>query len=689
MAKAETTVDRRAATDPKPGVAGGAGVSAPARADASRVSTPIAIPMAMPLGHQPSENTGLFADRAPAMPRDVFATSATTAPASADTPAARSSRDGAGAQSGAGGQVIEPGRALALADFAPPSLGAGERLVRLAYRLGMSGATLAAPFRKPAKPRLLATVQNPLPGDKAAGMAVRAGHFLVHGMKLPIAQTDFGGAARLTPPVERVVHGFLWLADIEAAAARETVAPAAERIVAAWLAANAKPPSRPGKGPAWTVGNTGERLLGWLIHAPLLLSGPDKALKARVLTAMVDTARWLDRNVTRAEDVLAEVSGWCGIVAAGLLLPDGKPRRLYGEAGLINALGELVGDDGGILSRSPLGQMEAIALLVRLTACYRAVRREPPAAIAAMLALMVPPLLALTHGDGTLGSWQGGWAVSAEAVNALIGATGIRARPLRDVRQWGYQRVSAGKTILQFDAAPPPLSRHARGGCASTLAFELSHAGQRIIVNCGGASAAGGLMPVRLEQGLRATAAHSTLVLDDANSTAVLINGALGQGVNEVEFDRRVLDGDVARANGARASWGATRLEASHDGYAVRYGLTHRRILMLRDDGTELRGEDVLVPSTRKGKRGMVAYAMRFHLGPGIEASRGDDGHGVGLALPDGSFWQFRSGAGDVAIEESIWADGEGRPVPVQQLVMQGMVSRGGDSFAWMLKKVS
>jgi hypothetical protein len=104
------------------------------------------------------------------------------------------------------GELVEPGRALALADFAPPAIGAGERLLRLAYRLGVPASTLAAPFRKPAKPRLLATVSNPLPGSKMAGTALRAGHFLVHGAKSPIAQIDFAGAARLTPPLERAVH---------------------------------------------------------------------------------------------------------------------------------------------------------------------------------------------------------------------------------------------------------------------------------------------------------------------------------------------------------------------------------------------------------------------------------------------------------------------------------------------------
>ncbi|MEN9932064.1 MAG: hypothetical protein RIS17_637, partial [Pseudomonadota bacterium] len=525
------------------------------------------------------------------------------------------------------------------------------------------------------KPRLIAAVESPLEGDRVSGMALRAGHFLIHGVKASIGQVDFAPGARLTPPFERVVHGFSWLRDLAASAPREQCSATAQRITAAWLNAN----PRPGKGPAWKAGIAGHRLLAWLCHAPMLLSGNDKALRPRLLAAMEDTARWLDRNVASCDDRLGQLAGWCAITASGLLLNNGNPRRLFGEAGLVRTLGEVAGEDGGVLSRSPLAQMEAIDLLVELAACYRAVRSEPPQAVEAMMQLMVPPLLGLTHADGGLGNWQGAGAIEADRVARLIEASRVRTRPLRDVRQWGYQRVSASKSVLLFDAAPPPLAKHTASGCASTLAFEFSRGDQRLIVNCGGAALAGGQIPVRIEQGLRATAAHSTLTIDDANSTAVLINGKLGSGVNEVEIDRRVLQLEGG---------GATRLEASHDGYAIRYGLLHRRILILRDDGAELRGEDLLVPVGKKGKRGKVGFAIRFHIGPGIELGLAENGRGAGLALPDGSYWQFVAGDGDVTIEESLWADGDGKPYPIQQLVIQGLVSRGGGSFSWLLKRM-
>jgi uncharacterized heparinase superfamily protein len=574
-----------------------------------------------------------------------------------------------------------PSRALTLSDAITVRAGPGEALMRLAYRLGVPGHAIAAPFRRPQAPRVLATVDSPNRGDRAAGTALRAGHFLIHGVRLPIASFDFAPPARHAPAVEQVVHAFGWLADLAASAPRADGAAVAERITTRWLHGN----SQPGKGPAWEAELAGLRLVAWLVHAPLMLGGTDKALRSRLLAAIADTARWLDKRAPREPAGFGQVAAWSGVVAAGLLLPHGKPRRLYGEAGLVKALGDMVGEDGGVLSRCPAAQLDAIRLLTDLLACYDAVAVTPPPAFAVMRELLVPPLLALRHGDGALGNWQGQGAISAERVAAVIEASGVRTRPLATAQGWGYSRIKAGETLLQFDTAPPPRARHARTGCASTLAFELSDGPQRIIVNCGGAALAGGQVPARIGQGLRATAAFSTLVLDNANSTAVLLHGQLGKGVETVAFDRRQIP-----VRGREA----TRIEATHDGYAGRFGLSHQRILTLSGDGTELAGEDILIPTARNGKRGKIAFALRFHLGRGVEVQLSGDRRGASLLLPDGRLWQFRLGgdrAGAEAItltaEDSLWVDGEGRPHATEQLVIEGLALRSGGHFSWLLRK--
>jgi uncharacterized heparinase superfamily protein len=417
-----------------------------------------------------------------------------------------------------------------------------------------------------------------------------------------------------------------------------------------------------------------------------MLGGSDKALKARLLAAIGETAAWLDKRAPREPAGFGQVAAWAGVVAAGLLLPHGKPRRLFGEAGLVKALGDMVGEDGGALSRCPAAQLDAIRLLTDVLACYEAAEVTPPPALAVMRELLVPPLLALRHGDGALGCWQGQGAIPADRVNAVIEASGVRTRPLAQAAGWGYQRIKAGETLLQFDTAPPPRSKHARTGCASTLAFELSDGPQRIIVNCGGAALAGGQVPARIGQGLRATAAFSTLVLDNANSTAVLLHGKLGKGVEAVDLERR----QIARP-GHRD---ATRIEAAHDGYAGRFGLSHQRILTLSGDGTDLAGEDILIPTAKNGKRGKIGFAIRFHLGRGVEVQLTPDKRGASLLLPDGRLWQFRlggdrGGAGEITLhaEDSLWVDGDGRPHATEQLVIEGLALRSGGQFSWRFKK--
>jgi uncharacterized heparinase superfamily protein len=282
-------------------------------------------------------------------------------------------------------------------------------------------------------------------------------------------------------------------------------------------------------------------------------------------------------------------------------------------------------------------------------------------------------LLGVTLGDGGLSRWQSGAPVARERVDAAIRASRVRTRPLRQARDWGYQRLSCGQSVVVLDAAPPPASRLAAGGCASTLAFELSDGPHRLIVNCGGAGGVAALPP-DLAAALRTTAAHSTLTVAETNSTAIHPDGSLGRGVAEVELDRQ--EGE-----------GGSRLEVSHDGYVRRRGFLHRRQLALAADGRELRGEDVLLPAGRRRHGAPVPFVVRFHLAPGVEVTNTADGLGALLRIEDGPAWQFRCRGGTLASEPSLWVDPHGRPGASAQLVITGEAAPGGASVNWVLKR--
>jgi len=518
--------------------------------------------------------------------------------------------------------------------------------------------------------KLLAVPDDQVTGDARAGAAIRTGYFLFRGQKLPIDTLDFTRLS-VSPAFASYLHGFRWLRDLAASASREQGAPIAESVMRKWLDAHHETPSEP----AWRADNAGWRLLFWTAHAPLILSSSDLVYRSLVLNCIARTARHLDRSADKAPMGLPRLTAWSGILAAALLIPGGEARRLFGEAGLKRAIDSGIHADGGIVSRSPLAQMEAVMLLSMLRAVYDVRRESPPACLNDALARVVPALLGLAHGDGGLANWQGAGAIDPQSVQAVVQASRVRARPLRQARDWGYQRMVAGNTIVQVDAAPPPVARLAEAGCASTGAIEISDGPLRLIVNCGGAALEGAWVTRDLAQGLRTTAAHSTLVLADSNSTALLPDGTLGKGVTEVELTRQELD------NGSR-------LDLSHDGYVRRMGYMHRRLLMLSGDGREVRGEDMLTPAERRRKPQRQPVQIRFHLAPGVEPTLTADNQGAVLRVDTGALWQFRAGTGLLTVEESLWVDGDGRPHPTRQLVVSTEALPGGSSIGWLFKRM-
>lgn len=567
---------------------------------------------------------------------------------------------------------------------APDGIEEGKRLMRVGGDKGLSLAErLAERFHKltwrtpihsmrlkgryPLK--LVAVPDDPVMGDVRRGHALLRGELAFQGETHPIDTLAFkrGDWGR---PFADYVHSFAWLRDLSTVATRAQGAPISEALMARWLDDYAERIDPL----AWRPDLWGRRLLFWTCHAPLILSSTDLVYRSSVLNTLARGARHLDRGADKAPPGAPRIAAWCGVITAGLLIPGGDPRRAFGEAGLARALASGLSDDGGSVSRSPAMLADTIQLLSTLREVYTARREEMPEVAQTALARAVPALLGVMHGDRMLASWQGAGPATADDLAALIEASGVRTRPLRQARDWGYQRLAAGGAVLIVDAAPPPIAKVVEGGCASTLAFEFSDGEQRLIVNCGGARAAVAQLPAAFAEGLRTTAAHSTLTVGDSNSTAIHVDGTLGRGVAQVELSRQ--ESDVA-----------SRIEASHDGYVRRWGLIHRRQLMLTGDGKELRGEDALLPQGRRRKAGMAPFCIRFHLGAGVQASPTADGLAALLRLPGGALWQFRCRGGMLTIEDSLWIDGEGRPVATQQLVVSGEAPAGGANVSWALKR--
>lgn len=518
--------------------------------------------------------------------------------------------------------------------------------------------------------RLVAVPRDHVLGDRVRGDALLAGRLRLGSAELALAEIDFADVGA-RGPLARKLHGFSWLRDLAASASRERGARLAEAIVGRWLITHG---SRADE--AWAPDLWGERLLFWTAYAPYILSSRDAGYRSALLNTLARGTRHLDANADRAQPGLPRITAWAGALVAALTLQGMQKRLSHAESGLMRALAAAQFEDGGLMTRSPYEQMLLVDRLGLVRAAYFAAKQGLPDALENAASAALAALHGVTMGDGALSSWQGGNLGNPAELAALVEGCGLRARPLRQARGWGYQRLSALGTIIVVDAAPPPPQRMAATGCASTLALEMSDGAQRLVVNCGGPGPVPTELSEDLVQALRSTAAHSTLTLGDSNSTAILPDGTLGKGVTDVTVERSE-DNDCSR------------LEASHDGYVKGFGLIHQRRLSLGNDGKEVRGEDRLIAKGRRKIREAAPYAIRFHLAPNVEATLTADGMGALIRSSGAPPWNFRCRGAMLQVEESLFVDGQGRTVPTLQLVVVGEVSAIGGEIAWQFRRSS
>lgn len=529
-------------------------------------------------------------------------------------------------------------------------------------------ARLTSSGRQPLK--LIGVPRDHVAGDRRRGEALLGGTFRLGAESLTLVDLDFASVGARGPLAENL-QGFSWLRDLAAAATREKGARFAEALAGRWLLAHGTRVDEAWRGDLW-----GARILFWTAYAPYVLSSQDSGYRSALLNTMVRGAGHLEAVADKGAPGLQRITAWVGLVAAKLLLHSGASRVARAEAGLARALATGQFEDGGLISRNPHEQALLVDRLGLLRNCYFAAKQTLPDGIEAASAAALAALHGVTMGDGALSSWQGGNPGEALRLHALVEGCGLRARPLRQARGWGYQRLSALGTIIVLDAAPPPPAKTMLTGSASTLAFEMSDGSQRLFVNCGGAGPLPSALSPELLLALRSTAAHSALVLADTNSTSILLDGTLGKGVADVEIDRSE-DND------------SSRIVAAHDGYVRAYGLQHRRSISLGNDGKEVRGSDTLVPKGRRKVRDGLPYAVRFHLAPDVEPTLTADGMGAILRSPGAPPWNFRVRGGMLTIEESLWVDGRANVRPSNQLVIVGEFSGIGGEVAWKLRRTS
>jgi uncharacterized heparinase superfamily protein len=435
-----------------------------------------------------------------------------------------------------------------------------------------------------------------------------------------------------------------------------------QRLIQNWIDAN---PAAAGVG--WEPYPCSLRIVNWIKadwDRQLLSSTAKQSLAVQVA--------WLRR---RLEYHLLGNHLWANakaLVFAGCYF-DGPEAHNWLRKGLgliTRELDEQVLADFGHFERSPMYHAifaEDLCDLIQLSTVRK---NKIPAQTSALwrtkFACMLRWLAVMTHPDGDISFFNDAALGIAPNLKALhdyadslaVDRPAVELSALEALPESGYVRLSSGPATVLIDVAavgPDYIPGHAH---ADTLSFEMSLAGQRLLVNAGTSTYASSQQRA-IERG---TAQHNTVQVDNCDSSEVWA---------AFRVARR------ARVHNARWSQAGDRLEvrAEHDGYQRLPGkVTHARAWSLEPHALKI--VDDLSGEPKCG-------VARFRLAPGWTAHELAD-HGCDICHADGLRLRMTIDPPNrLRLMATTWSPRFGQIVPISELAIDMVSNRLTTCLSW------
>ena len=519
-------------------------------------------------------------------------------------------------------------------------------------------------------------------GSFARGRQLIAGNILFSGYLVESPDTRLWEVAAPTIAFDKERHGFAWLDDL--AAVGDMAARAkAQNWLWGWIESYGN-----GTGPGWTPDLAGRRVIRWINHAIFLLRGQSREQSEVFFRALAGQTWFLSKRWGAAAPGLPRFEALTGLIFTGLSLEGREDMADPAVKALAQECALQIDAQGGLPTRNPEELLEVFTLLNWAAAVLHESGRGAPQAHMAAIERIAPTLRALRHADGGLARFHGGGRGLEGRLDHALAASHVKPGEPKGLSM-GYARMSARRTSVIIDAALPPSGPASGNAHASTLAFELTSGRRPLVVNCGSGVSFG----AEWRRAGRATPSHSTLCIG-GYSSGRLVSNPRDPGVEALKDTATRVPIELSEmADGVRFRGG-------HDGYVRNFGLTHARTLELAFDGRGMAGEDMLLAVEDSDKRRFdkamdsvslagIAFDIRLHLHPDVDATLDLGGAAVSMALKSGEIWVFRhDGACELALEPSVYLEnGRLKPRATRQIVVSGRALDYATRVRWTLAK--
>tara|TARA_B100000989_G_scaffold145432_1_gene108403 strand:+ start:363 stop:1895 length:1533 start_codon:yes stop_codon:yes gene_type:complete len=270
------------------------------------------------------------------------------------------------------------------------------------------------------------------------------------------------------------------------------------------------------------------------------------------------------------------------------------------------------------------------------------------------------------HTDGTIPLFNGANNNYTKIIQESLNTDDYLVKRTFSSVDSGIAFFSDKNKKLFFDVVQPNKEKISKNLNASTLSFEFSSMGEKIITNCGASEGYG-----KNPEYLRYSAAHSTIILQNTNISEIREKSPHIKYPQSVTFE-------------SNSSLGYKTYEGSHNGYDNKFNKVIKRKLTISENENKLFGEDSILSIKDKGDK--IVYHIRFHLGAGFIFNFTNNKKNIILRSSLKNMWLFKSDS-ELVVEESIIVD-KNITLPTKQIVIRGVSNRNKIIRKWSLEKI-
>ena len=464
------------------------------------------------------------------------------------------------------------------------------------------------------------------------------------------------------------LHSFLWLNKLD----RKNSKVITKDIITSWINffSNYNPNT-------WEMEITAKRIIAWTSNTDITLEDSDKVYKEKFFLSLIKQANFLLKNLNNLFYYPSKIICCASIILSGMIFKENEINYKVGVKELEKIVKKYFDNTGFPKSRNPEEVFICIKYLILIREWHKEAQKHIPDFLNEIISKCGSCYVLLSCSNKQFPLFNGSTEINYQDYDIFL--KNLKYKFINKSHEVGdLIKIKRKKLELFMDCGNPPSNNFAKHYQAGCLAFEFISNKQKVICNLG----YGKYLSSKLSSISRATAAHSTLYINDTSSCTFQKN----QTINKIYGNSLIHKHRIIKKNYTEDK-DFYLISATHNGYEKKFGYIHTRSIRISKNEDKIFGYDEL--NKTKKNSSLLNYSVRFHVYPDTKVVKTIAGNSVLISLPNGEGWSLLSETNNFQIEKNIFLGNKKGIINNESISMSEELIKENFTIKWIIERVN